>query len=310
MSRLLIDEPPLQFLPSLARRVGLVEALILQQCHYLAVRNERDGREDFHQAGHWWVKCSITEWHEILGGCVSVDTIRRGLADLIEGGHMIAERFGDARDRTRWLRVDESTLVAKPRVQGGNLPCSEGGNLPQCSSIPEGLEVSHSARTREDGSGWAVAMYRDAFPGVNLTPYQLDLIGQKVTDAEAWRLTLDYWRGSDYRPASIPKLLACYAELCDELRAGTTTGDSGRRDGGDVVVHVSGHALPAGVPGRANARLPQRVPGHYGHARRSEGRAAPPRPGGVKRSGELSIAEFLARNGYLDGRVDGPPGIA
>ena len=33
-SKLLIDEPPLQVLPSLALKIGLNEAIILQQVHY------------------------------------------------------------------------------------------------------------------------------------------------------------------------------------------------------------------------------------------------------------------------------------
>jgi hypothetical protein len=34
MSKLLIDEPPLQVLPTLAVRLGLEEAIFLQQLHY------------------------------------------------------------------------------------------------------------------------------------------------------------------------------------------------------------------------------------------------------------------------------------
>ena len=45
MSRLLIDEPPLQVLPSLAREIGLNEAIMLQQIHYWLLKsgNEFEG---------------------------------------------------------------------------------------------------------------------------------------------------------------------------------------------------------------------------------------------------------------------------
>lgn len=44
MSKLLIEEPPLQVLPSLAVTIGLNEAIIIQQIHYW-LRDSRNGIE-------------------------------------------------------------------------------------------------------------------------------------------------------------------------------------------------------------------------------------------------------------------------
>jgi hypothetical protein len=156
----------------------------------------------------------------------------------------------------------------------------------------------------EDGSGWAVADFREHFDDVDLTAYQLDLIGQKVSDREAWRLALEYWHGSAYRGASVPKLLDCYAEFVQALADNRilAAGDSGRQGRGGVVVDLSGDGLPARVPGQALRGVPVRVPPDAARGRGSARGGAPVRPGGAKRSGELSIAEFLARNGY-DQRV-------
>lgn len=58
MSRLLINEHPLQVLPSLATAIGLNEAIVLQQLHYWAVTKEPD--ED----GTRWVYNSVAQWME------------------------------------------------------------------------------------------------------------------------------------------------------------------------------------------------------------------------------------------------------
>ncbi|MFJ7183821.1 hypothetical protein [Lysinibacillus xylanilyticus] len=54
---LLINEPPLQVLPTLAAEIGLNNAIVLQNKYWLRVStNERDG--------HKWVYKTIDEWHE------------------------------------------------------------------------------------------------------------------------------------------------------------------------------------------------------------------------------------------------------
>ena len=56
-SRLLITEPPLLVLPSLAIAIGLNEAIFLQQLHYWLQQagKERDGRR--------WIYNTYDEWH-------------------------------------------------------------------------------------------------------------------------------------------------------------------------------------------------------------------------------------------------------
>ena len=58
MSDLLINEPPLQVLPSLACAVGLNEALILQQFHYWLQHSNNI------KDGHKWIYNSYQEWHK------------------------------------------------------------------------------------------------------------------------------------------------------------------------------------------------------------------------------------------------------
>jgi hypothetical protein len=65
MSARLIDEPPLLVLPSLAREVGLTDAILIQQIHFAGQRT--DG----------WVERSAADWHRALRKVISARTIER-----------------------------------------------------------------------------------------------------------------------------------------------------------------------------------------------------------------------------------------
>lgn len=58
---LLIPEPPLQVLPSLAVAIGLEPAMLIQQVHYWCLFNERAGKRSTHyHDGKWWTYAPIT----------------------------------------------------------------------------------------------------------------------------------------------------------------------------------------------------------------------------------------------------------
>ena len=46
MSKLLIHDKPIMILPSLAQKIGLNEAIILQQIHYWLVSSQHEKREE------------------------------------------------------------------------------------------------------------------------------------------------------------------------------------------------------------------------------------------------------------------------
>ncbi len=106
MSRLLIEESPLQVLPTLAVRIGLNEAIFLQQLHYwLQVsRNEHDGQT--------WVWNTIAEWQAQFPFW-STATIKRTAASLREQG-LIRSTPNPTRagDRTNWYTIDYPALDA------------------------------------------------------------------------------------------------------------------------------------------------------------------------------------------------------
>ena len=129
MSKLLINEPPLQVLPSLAKAIGLNEAIFLQQVHYWL-----QGTKHRHE-GKPWVYNTYEGWQEQFPFW-SVSTIRRTVASLCKQGliHTTSEYNKVGIDNTLWYTVDYDCLLIlesrllnlnTPSVQNEQTMCSE-----------------------------------------------------------------------------------------------------------------------------------------------------------------------------------------
>ena len=130
MSRLLINEPPLQVLPSLAVKIGLNEAIVLQQVHYWLERSKTSIN------GHLWVYNSVSEWRTQFPFW-SDDTISRALKSLRTRGVVIAEQLSpDARDRSMYYRIDYSALSAIDGIAAECTTASCGNGSSQVAAIP------------------------------------------------------------------------------------------------------------------------------------------------------------------------------
>lgn len=109
MSKLLIEEQPLQVLPSLAVVVGLNESVALQQLHWLesnpAMGKVVDGRK--------WVRMTLDEWRVGHFPFWSEDTIARAFAELREQGLVGVRNDLNqmAIDKTNWYSVDRDALT-------------------------------------------------------------------------------------------------------------------------------------------------------------------------------------------------------
>ncbi|RNC98256.1 hypothetical protein [Lysinibacillus halotolerans] len=101
---LLINEPPLQVLPTLATKIGLNNAIVVQQVHYwLRISNNiRDG--------HAWVYKSMDEWAEQFP-FYSKRTVQRIIAELEGKEILVVGNFNKLKfDRTKWYRIDYEKL--------------------------------------------------------------------------------------------------------------------------------------------------------------------------------------------------------
>lgn len=104
MSKLLINENPLQVLPSLAVKIGLNEAIVLQQVHYWIEKSEHvyDNKK--------WVYNSIKSWKEQFP-FFSEKTIERIMKSLCKKGLLITGNYNHSKfDRTLWYSIDYEKL--------------------------------------------------------------------------------------------------------------------------------------------------------------------------------------------------------
>ncbi|WP_251947596.1 replication protein [Levilactobacillus brevis] len=136
MNNLLISEPPLQVLPTLAVRVGLKEAIVLQQFHYWLQRsgNNRDGYK--------WVYNSYDEWHKQFPFFSKV-TLRRTINSLEKQGYLVSGNYNKAGfDKTKWYRIDYQRMN-KACDQNDHTRCSN------CSHAGDQNEQTNTNRLPE-----------------------------------------------------------------------------------------------------------------------------------------------------------------
>ncbi|MEG0258438.1 MAG: hypothetical protein RR595_05625 [Lysinibacillus sp.] len=103
---LLINEPPLQVLPSLAVQIGLNDALILQQMHYWAARSN-------HIFGNRrWIYNSVAEWQKQFPFW-STSTVQRTIDRLVGKELVLVGNFNKlAMDKTHWYTINYEKLKA------------------------------------------------------------------------------------------------------------------------------------------------------------------------------------------------------
>jgi hypothetical protein len=110
-SNLLINEPPLEVIPSLAVKIGLNEAIALQQLHYWLNNPKNAGRVD--EDGNKWVYNTYAEWHDDNFPFWSEDKIQRIFLDLKAIGLVIIKQLdAKKRDMRNFYRIDYDQLCA------------------------------------------------------------------------------------------------------------------------------------------------------------------------------------------------------
>jgi hypothetical protein len=112
-SKLLLDEFPLIILPQLAVKIGLNEAIILQQVNYWVVQcgKEKDGRE--------WVFNTYPDWQKQFP-FFSLSTIKRTILSLEKKNLLITGNYNRLKiDKTKWYSINHDALNAleTPLVQ-------------------------------------------------------------------------------------------------------------------------------------------------------------------------------------------------
>ena len=142
-SKLLIAESPLLILPSLAKKIGLNEAIILQQMHYWISnplnQNIKDERV--------WVYNTINEWRNQFPFW-GLNTIIRAIESLEAKKLIITGQYNKlARDRTKWYTIDYDSLEC---LDVGTFTQNETFHLPKMgkSIYPKWVNVLPETTTK------------------------------------------------------------------------------------------------------------------------------------------------------------------
>ncbi|ALC91578.1 replication protein [Bacillus sp. FJAT-18017] len=104
MSNLLISERPMMVIPALAVKIGLNEAIVLQQIHYWL-------KKKLHVIeGRSWVYNTYKEWNQQLPFW-SESTIKRVFKTLEDLGYVLSGNFNRSKlDQTKWYTIDYEKL--------------------------------------------------------------------------------------------------------------------------------------------------------------------------------------------------------
>lgn len=188
MSSLLIQEPPLQVLPSLANEIGLNEAIMLQQVHYWGLKKE-DG----------WTYQSVKDWAEQFPFW-SERTIERTISSLKKTGLLQIEQRG-GQMRTNHYRVNYDSIPPFCRFEPATLADSpyKAETTQRNTSKKKGTDP----RVEEVFSYWQKVMKKDR---ARLTPERKSKVLTRLSNYSVAdiRRGIDGCAGSDFNMGREP----------------------------------------------------------------------------------------------------------
>lgn len=212
MSKLLIDDYPIQVLPKLANAIGLNEAIVLQQIHYWI--NKKTNFKD----ERYWVYNTLKELNDQFPFW-SQKTIQRTISSLKNKELLITGNYNKAGfDKTVWYSIDYfklnqyENLMSTPygqsdHTRGTECPNGRGQNDHTntldftktstkniCSKEFEQLWSMHPKK--QGNKATALKNYVKARSGKNAVTYEVV--------EEALKKAISYWKTSQTETKFIP----------------------------------------------------------------------------------------------------------
>lgn len=175
LNNLLIDEYPLIIIPSLAKKIGLNEAILLQQIHFWI------GKKKHYKDGHYWVYNTYDEWLNQFPFW-SKSTIRRAINSLEKKELLITGNYNKLQiDNTKWYTINYDTLnqVNRPSVQNEQTTCSKwtGGHVQNEQTITIDYPETNNI---DSNSSSAYTFYQNNFG--TLSPFVAESIEHWIND--------------------------------------------------------------------------------------------------------------------------------
>ena len=141
---LLFDDRPLILLPMLATAIGVNEALVLHQVHFL-LKLQAGGRII---DGEKWIWNSYEEWRREHFPFFSIRTLRRAIESLEKSRLLMSCQPDGRKSRRKYYRIDYAALAADPR-------CGQIGQLNMArmdSAHAAKMDSSYTNTTPESSS--------------------------------------------------------------------------------------------------------------------------------------------------------------
>ena len=171
MSKLLINEQPLQCQPSLAAVLGSAdEAIVLQQLHYWLSRTN-----NVQSDGHKWIYNSMADWLKQFPWIRSRSTLSNYFNDLEERGLVVTGNFNKAKfDKTKWYRINYDALTDLEQRLSENQ-----------SSNDQNLDTPSTENCTSNEQKSANGMTKNQSTYTNRLPETTQEITQKTTAADS-----------------------------------------------------------------------------------------------------------------------------
>lgn len=186
VSKLLIDDYPIQVLPKLAKEVGLNEAIFLQQLHYWL-----SGKSAKYKDGKKWIYNTYEDWQKQFPFW-SVSTIKRTISSLESKKLIFKGNYNRAGfDKTIWYSVDYDELNRMNQRVGQNEPTSvsnwtDGEGHNELTNTIDYTETT-SETNKDTLSSHKIKTVRHKYGEYNnvlLTDEQLSKLKDEYTDYE------------------------------------------------------------------------------------------------------------------------------
>ena len=237
-SSLLINETPLQVLPTLAATIGLNEAIFVQQLHWLLIHS---GKSVKGQEGTW-IYNTIEEWHTKYPFW-STRTIKRIVKDLKTSGILRVGRFNKmAIDQTRWYSIDYEVLNSlSPIVPTCHNGLGQNGTMTLGQNDPMLPKNKNTYQRKEEATPPPAApieekptdhpfvvIYREVFKRYPNRAQMAQLVNQaEPLFLDLWRTACSAWLMAGYKPDNLRGILDWYRDGVPERGNGKLTAITG-----------------------------------------------------------------------------------
>lgn len=182
MSKLLIDDYPIQVLPKLAEEVGLNEAILLQQLHYWL-----DNKSAKFIDGKKWIYNTYKDWEKQFPFWSNA-TIRRTINSCEKQNMILSANYNKLGfDKTKWYTVnyEEVERVSKRVAQNEQRSCSKRASgvthNEQTNTIDYTETTSETTKESKPYSKPAKKPYGE-MDNVKLTEEEYDKLKDKFPD--------------------------------------------------------------------------------------------------------------------------------